>query len=67
MLEECQLEFRCCVNGCRQKHRTLLHKERLDNQDGNSDNRKQSLPQNNIPTNVNVDLFSKPSLQGPFL
>ena len=40
MLKECQSEFRC-VDGCRQKHPILLHKEPLDNQNGNSDNRKQ--------------------------
>ena len=39
MLKECQ-EFRCRIDGCRQKHHTLLHKEPLDNQNGNSDNRK---------------------------
>ena len=42
MLKECQSEFRCRVNGCRQKHHTLLYKELLDNQNGNLDNRKQS-------------------------
>ena len=67
MLKECQLEFRCCVDGCRQKHHTLLHKEPLDNQNGNSDNRKQSPPQNNIPTDGNVNSFSKSNLRGPFL
>ena len=66
MLKECQ-EFRCRIDGCRQKHHTLLHKEPLDNQNGNSDNRKQSPPQNNIPTNGNVNSFSKSNLRGPFL
>ena len=42
MLRECQLEFRCRLDGCRQKHHTLTHKEPLDNQNSNSDNRKQS-------------------------
>ena len=63
MLKECQSEFRCCVDNCRQKHHTLLHKEPLDNQNGNSDDRKQSLSQNNIRT----DSFSKSNLQGLFL
>ena len=27
MLRECQLEFRCRLDGCRQKHHTLTHKE----------------------------------------
>ena len=67
MLKECQSEFRCCVDGCRQKHHTLLHKEPLDNQNGNSDNRKQSPPQNNTPTDGNVNSFSKSNLRGPFL
>ena len=67
MLKECQSEFRCRVDGCRQKHHTLLHKEPLDNQNGNSDNRKQSPPQNNIPTDGNVNSFSKSNLRGPFL
>ena len=67
MLKECQSEFRCRVDGCRQKHHTLLHKEPLDNQNGNSDNRKQSPPQNNIPTDDNVNSFSKSNLRGPFL
>ena len=44
MLKECQSEFRCRDDGCRQKHHTLLLKEPLDNQDGNSDSRKQSPP-----------------------
>ena len=60
------MEFRCCVDYCRQKHHTLLHKEFLDNQNGNSDNRKQSSPQNNSPTNGNINSFSK-SNWGPFL
>ena len=67
MLKECQSEFRCRVDGCRQKHHTLLHKEPLDNQNGNSDNRKQSPPQNNIPTDGNVNSFSKSNLCRPFL
>ena len=67
MLKECQSEFRCRVDGCRQKHHTLLHKEPLDNQNGNSDNRKQSPPQNNTPTDGNVNSFSKSNLRGPFL
>ena len=49
------------------KRRTLLHKEPLDNQNGNSDNRKQSPPQYNIPTDGNVNSFSKSILRGPFL
>ena len=40
MLKECHSWFRCCVDGCGQKHHTLLHNEPLDNQNGNSDNRK---------------------------
>ena len=36
-LKEYQSEFRCRVDGCRQKHHTLLHKEPLDNQNDNSD------------------------------
>ena len=44
MLKECQSEFRRRDDGCRQKHHTLLLKEPLDNQDGNSDSRKQSPP-----------------------
>ena len=67
MLKECQLEFRCCVDGCRQKHHILLHKEPLDNQNSNSDNRKQSPLQNNIPTDGSVNSFSKSNLWGPFL
>ena len=43
MLKECQSEFRCRVDGCRQKHNTLLHTQPLDNQDYNSDKRKQYL------------------------
>ena len=39
----------------------------LNNQNGNSDNRKQSPPQNNIPTDGNVNLFSKSNLRGPLL
>ena len=67
MLRECQLGVRCRVDGRRQKHHTLLIKERLDNQNGNSDNRKQSAPQNNIPTNGNENSFSNSNLRGPFL
>ena len=67
MLRKCQLEFRCRLDGCRQKHHTLTHKEPLDNQNGNSDNRKQSPTQNNIPTDGNVNSFSKSNLRGPFL
>ena len=67
MLRECQLEFRCRLDGCRQKHHTLTHKEPLDDQNGNSDNRKQSPTQNNIPTDGNVNSFSKSNLRGPFL
>ena len=67
MLNECQSKFRCRVDCCRQKHHTLLHKEPLDNQNGNSDNRIQSPPQNNIPTDGNVNSFSKSNLRGPFL
>ena len=40
MLKECHSWFICCVDGCRQKHHTLLHNEPSDNQNGNSDNRK---------------------------
>ena len=67
MLKECQSEFRCCVDGCRQKHHALLHKEPLDNQSGTSDNRKQSPPQNNIPTDGNVNSSSKSNLCRLFL
>ena len=67
MLKECQSEFKCRDDGCRQKHHTLLHKEPLDNQSNNSDNRKQSPPQNDIPTDGNVNSFSKSNLRGPFL
>ena len=35
ILKECQSEFRCRVDVCRQKHHNLLHKELLDNQNGN--------------------------------
>ena len=35
MLKECQSELRCRVDGCKQKHHTLLHKEPLGNQNGN--------------------------------
>ena len=62
MLKEWQSEFRCCVNGCRQKHHTLLHKQPLDNQNSNSDNRKQSPPQNQISTDGNVNSFSKSNM-----
>ena len=41
MLKEYQSKFRCRVDGCRHKYNTLLHKESLNNQNGNSDNRKQ--------------------------
>ena len=67
MLKECQSEFRCRVDGCRRKHHTVLHKEPLDNQNSNSDNRKQSPPQNNIVTDDNVNSFSKLNLGGAFL
>ena len=66
MLKECRSEFRCRVGCCRQKH-TLLHKEPLVNLNGNSNNRKQSRPQNNIPCDGNVNSFPKSSLLGSFL
>ena len=62
MLNECRSEFRCRVDGCRQKDHTVLHKEPLDNQNRNSDNRKQSPPQNNIGTDGSVNSFSKSNL-----
>ena len=37
-----------------QKYHTVLHKEQLNNQNANSDNRKQSPAQKNIPTDGNV-------------
>ena len=49
------------------KQHTLLHKDPLDNQNGNSDNRKQSPPQTNIPTDGIVNSVSKSNLRGPFL
>ena len=58
MLKECQSEFRCYADGCRQKYHTLLHKELLDNQDGNPNNTKQSPLQNN------VNSFSKSNFRG---
>ena len=67
MLKECQSVFRCSVGGCRQNYHILLHKELLDNQNSNSENRKQLPPQNNIPTKGNVNSFSKSTPWGPFL
>ena len=44
------------------KHDTLLHKELLDDQNSNLNNRKQSFPQNQVPTDGNVNSFSKSPL-----
>ena len=44
------------------KHDTLLHKKLLDDQNSNLNNRKQSFPQNHVPTDGNVNSFSKSPL-----
>ena len=49
------------------KHDTLLHKELSDDQNSNSNNRKQSFPQNHVPTYGNVNSFSKSPLWGSFV
>ena len=61
MLKECLSESKCYVDGCRQKYHTLLHKELSDNQEGKTNNRKQSPPQNN------VNSFAKSNLRGSCL
>ena len=71
LLKNCQSQFRCGVDNCKQKHHTLLRLPSVDNSENpNKTPTIQNANDNGAPSqsvNANLNSISKASIRGPFL